>query len=632
MISRAQGAMLDVSITHVDIDLSDPSPHLSMTLTRSPGDTKSDFEVMSPSVIGQAILPEEIMSLICTELGRQWDFTTLYDCARSAKSLADPALRTLYQYHQNSFVFNQTDDDLGERKRQDRSVYFKKWLLLWRSIISSSLQPSQTYKPYCHYLRILDFRNLYELFDSNQFQAVKKDFYARPLAKFNYPRQQGRHTTVDIVATINHVGETVVPKATFLEELSGHMSPGFFTRWVSQTPRLRRTVLWRGDALGNNAGTSLATCCKHFNALSVHDWINEDADTVFAKFLTELNPDTLQSLNFISFNNISRQSFEALGRHTTLKELKLSNLSKDAIESLNGLKNCTQIEVLSLEDSMNFVRLEERHNDVFNEVIEWLSSCTKLREISIKGFFDGPAILAAVAISPNVRWTKLSLEEYTVRTASSASFHTALTEQKSLEVLILKGDGDDTHYQDLEIMVSSICQLTNLKELVLKQVSDEFDMTHISNLAVSLPSLEEFWTSGGELSSDILPVLANLRSLKNLTLFALTQFDYDSIRDFILRLERKTQRGFQLSLMSVDQEFGLSQQEQDQISELIKERVDGSFGMCKANCFRYMFDPAQFIWRNNAWRQVTQRRLTEERQISYLTDTLSQGIVMTNDD
>ena len=43
------------------------------------------------------LLPDEILSLICQELGQDRDFGTLYQCARAAKSLADPALRTMYQ-------------------------------------------------------------------------------------------------------------------------------------------------------------------------------------------------------------------------------------------------------------------------------------------------------------------------------------------------------------------------------------------------------------------------------------------------------------------------------------------------------------------------------------------------------
>lgn len=43
------------------------------------------------------LLPDEILSLICQELGQEREFGTLYNCALSVKSLADPALRTLYQ-------------------------------------------------------------------------------------------------------------------------------------------------------------------------------------------------------------------------------------------------------------------------------------------------------------------------------------------------------------------------------------------------------------------------------------------------------------------------------------------------------------------------------------------------------
>lgn len=532
-----------------------------------------------------AILPEEILGLICGDLGDQRDFATLYNCARSAKSLADAAIRTLYQYHELSPAFNFTEDDVQQRHGtwEDGGNYFKKWTILWRSIISSGVDPPTTYKPYCRYLRILDFRNLSDMLESSRFRLIKRSFYAKPLSRFAHSRQDDKYGAVDVVATINDVGELVIPKAKLLEEMSGYLRPGFLTRWISQTPRLKRMVLWRGDALGSDAGKAVAETCEAFDALALHGWLDPDADEVFAQFLTDLNENTIQYLQVISFNNLARLSFEALGRHSTLKELKLSNLSREAMENLNGLKGCTEIEVLSLEDSSGAVRLEELNNDVFVDIIAWLSSCTKLRDITIKKFFDGPAILAAVALAPEVRWTKLCLEGYTVRNASAASFHTALSDQKYLEALFLSGNGEDVHPSDLEIMVSSICQLINLKELILRQVSDEFDMTHITTLVLHLPALEEFWTSGGELSSDILPLLANLRNLKNLTLFALTQFDCEAILDFIERLDREKQQGFSLSLMAVDQDFALSEVEQQLISDSINVQVEGRFGKCVPN-------------------------------------------------
>ena len=42
-------------------------------------------------------LPDEILSVICQELGNDRDFDSLFKCALSSKSFADPALRTLYQ-------------------------------------------------------------------------------------------------------------------------------------------------------------------------------------------------------------------------------------------------------------------------------------------------------------------------------------------------------------------------------------------------------------------------------------------------------------------------------------------------------------------------------------------------------
>ncbi|KAK5312844.1 hypothetical protein LTR70_007926 [Exophiala xenobiotica] len=531
-----------------------------------------------------AVLPEEILSLICAELGREREFKCLYNCARSSRSLADAALRTMYQYHELSPAFNFTEDnvqqkdDTFERKQQLSQQYFRRWTILWRSIVSSSLEVTPTtYKPYCRYLRIIDFRNLSEMLESTHFRAAKRSFYAKPLSRFNHVRRQGKWEMVDTVATINDVGETVIPKAMLLEEISGHLRPGFWTRWIAQTPRLKQMVLWKGDALGSEAGKAVASNCEYFDALTVHGWINPDADEVFAAFLNDLNPDTLRYLHFISFNSICQRSFEALGRHSTIKELILNDLNREAMENLSALKCCTQIRLLSLEDSSRNVRLEESHNDVYVEVIAWLSSCTRLRDITIKNFFDGPSILAAVAGAPDVKWAKLCLEGYTVRNANSASFHTALPDQKYLESLFLSGSGDDTHSHDLEIMVSSICQLSNLKELFLKQVSDEFDMTHITNLALNLPLLEEFWTSGGELSADILPLLANLRHLKSLTLNALTQFDLSSILDFVQRLDPETQKGFSLSLLAVDMDFSLSEQELQLVTESIKTQVGGHF-------------------------------------------------------
>ncbi|KIX02401.1 uncharacterized protein Z518_08342 [Rhinocladiella mackenziei CBS 650.93] len=530
-------------------------------------------------------LPDEILSLICQELGKDGDFGSLYKCALSSKSFADPALRTLYQLHQNSPAFEQRDDlEVRQRpvdfatKAAEQAQFYRKWTILWRSIILSGVDDLITYKPYCRYIKTLDFRNLSAMLDDLKFTGpVRKAFFANGLESFHFPKKEFNRQVVDVVATVNAIGEAVTAKTTLLEEIDGHISPGFLPRWISRSPKLETMVLWKGDALANGAGAAIAEHCESFRNLTLHEWLSPDADDAFATFLHELKADTLGYFEMISYNNLGKRSFEALGRHKSLQQLDLGNLNQEAMQNLNALQECTEIHTLKLDDNFGTVQLEALNNDVFLEVVEWLSSCRKLRDLSLKKFFDGPALLSRVLYSPNVKLTRLSLEGYTVRHTSAQLFHSALAEQKSLESVWLKGNGEDTTPDDLQIMVEGLSHLTNLRELVLKDVSDEFTEEHIICLALNLPHLEDFWTSGGEVSANILLPLANLKNLKNLTLYAMTQFAADEIVDFLERLDRETQKGFNLSLMAADPESDLSESEQEIIREYIRVNLDGRF-------------------------------------------------------
>lgn len=109
-------------------------------------------------------LPDEILGMICQELGQDRDFVSLYRCAQASKSLADPALRTMYQYvsfsqspnmsnldryHEQSPSFLQSDEfdprlakaDFAT-KYADAEQFFRRWTVLWRSVILSSLPNS----------------------------------------------------------------------------------------------------------------------------------------------------------------------------------------------------------------------------------------------------------------------------------------------------------------------------------------------------------------------------------------------------------------------------------------------------------------------------------------------------------
>lgn len=53
------------------------------------------MKTMAPS------LPDDILHLVCIQLWHQRDFHTLYNCARSSKQLAIPALANLYRWAQD---------------------------------------------------------------------------------------------------------------------------------------------------------------------------------------------------------------------------------------------------------------------------------------------------------------------------------------------------------------------------------------------------------------------------------------------------------------------------------------------------------------------------------------------------
>ncbi|RMZ83355.1 hypothetical protein DV737_g1679, partial [Chaetothyriales sp. CBS 132003] len=535
-------------------------------------------------------LPDEVFSLVCQELGRDKDFATLYRCAQSAQALADPALRTLYQYHDQSQSFLQSDEveirrggDL-QTKAAEAAETYRRWTVLWRSIILSCLEGDLTYKPYCRYLRMLDFRNLSAMLEDFKFTgATLSAFFQGPLKRFHFPKQEFKRRTVDTVATINAVGDAVTLKTAQVEEIAGHLSPGFLPRWISRVRQLHDLVLWKGDALANGAGQAISEHCEHFRSLTVREWRGPDTDATFATFLEELRPDTLSDFEMISYNDIGPASFAGLWRHrNSLQVLVLGNMSTEAVLNLHKLKECTELHTLVLEDNVGNVRLQEDEeavaNEVFVSVVSWLSSCSKLRDLTIKRFHDGPALLNYSLPSPQLRLSKLSLEGYTVRHPNSQFFHASLADQKTLESIWLKGNGDDTSPGDVRVLVEGLCSLPRLRELVLKDVSDEFEEEQLINLALELPLLEEFWTSGGRVTGKLLTVLTQLRYLKSLTLYALTQFSCDEIIDFLGQLDPGTQRGFNLSLMAADPyEGNLSDEERDLIREFISSTVDGRF-------------------------------------------------------
>lgn len=312
---------------------------------------------------------------------------------------------------------------------------------------------------------------------------------------------------------------------------------------------------------------ALLTCCRH----------HPEADQHLAKFLNDIRPQTLQSFETFSASQIGAESFIALNCHReSLTELKLNSIKAEAIPAIPMLKECTNLTSLLLaENGAATQDLENRHNDIFLEIIAWLRECKGLRILALNNFKSAPALLTPILLENGIKLKELNLEGYSM--AESKDFHSALAQQPSLQILWLKGDGGEVFSPDVERFVHSLCKLENLTDLKLRDISDGFTNQQICQLAQSLQKLESLWVSGYGITDDIWGDLASLKSLRQLELNAYSRFTADGIVSFILNLGPGN-KGLVLNILMQELEWDLSEEEQAAIREMIGSQVDGRFG------------------------------------------------------
>ena len=302
---------------------------------------------------------------------------------------------------------------------------------------------------------------------------------------------------------------------------------------------------------------------------------DSDADAQFAAFLNALRPQTLELLEIISQINIGAQTCQALNWHgESLKDLKLNSIKPEALPHLPLLNGCTSLTSLTLTEFMRPTDLENTQNDVFVELINWLRGCKHLQNITFRQFGSSPAILTSLLLESDIHLSKLELEGYVGKEARE--FHRALAHQKSLRSVVLKGDPDDLTTDDMEILVDSLCQLENLTDLRLKDISEDLRVNHIRQLARSLPVLEEWWTGGWEINDEIWDDVAALTSLKALELSAFSYFTAEGILEFVSKLGPGN-KGFVLSIMMASPDSDLTEEEQSLIREVLATQVEGRF-------------------------------------------------------
>ena len=468
---------------------------------------------------------------------------------------------------------------LGAISRSQQKRMMSRWAGLWRSMILSSLD--QTAFPYCRYIRALNLSDLIALLDDTKFSGEHRSaFFSGPLLQFRMEmetpmKERGKskpEARLLSAAIQNAVGEILTQKTPMLEELRAEPTAEALLSWISRLPRLQSMTVWSGSALDNGIGVQLRDHCPLFKTLRVYQWPAPDADSLFSKFLTELRPQSLQSLEVFSHPSIEEHTLSALNCHAnSLTELRLYNLKSEGMIALPMLKDCTALTTLLLAE-IGFTDLKNRQNDVFLDTIAWLKNCKALRSISFQKIYSGPDILTPILMQDGIHLIELEVTDYPASKAKD--FHQALKHQaRSLRSLLLKGPGEDC---DINVLVDSLACLDHLSTLRLRDVSDYFNNEHIRRLALSLPELESFWTSGFEINDTIWAEMAQLHNLRRLDITAWSAFTVDGILEYISNLAPGN-RGLSLSIMMADPNSSIPEEGQTLIRDLLAAKVEGRF-------------------------------------------------------
>lgn len=349
-------------------------------------------------------------------------------------------------------------------------------------------------------------------------------------------------------------------------------------RWIPRLPRLKSLQLWDGAALDDERLPNLITVhCPSFEDLSIYSWAGEDTDQKLSTFISGLPANHLSGLETISGTGIAAESFLALTSHgQTLSKLILS-FGQAAAPHLGILKGCTALKTLEVTDGTGTTNFEFTPGDVFQDMVAWLRGCKQLRHLCFNNFRYAAPMLAQVLSDENIRLETLKLDSYQVK--DQLDFHLALTSQSNLTSLHLSGNSDGTSDFDRPIIIDSLCELKQLRDLKLVFRSEDVDLLtdpEISKLANSLTNLEELYTSGWGISDLVLPTLGGLRHLRQLALNAMTKFSQAGLLGFVNLLGPGNQ-GLALVIDNADPDYALSEEEQAQVREALWAKVGGRF-------------------------------------------------------
>ncbi|OBT62667.1 hypothetical protein VE03_07508 [Pseudogymnoascus sp. 23342-1-I1] len=485
------------------------------------------------------------------------------------------------------------------------------WALQWRSIILSSL--GKTAYPYCLYIQSLDLRNLVDLLEDDIFRDNFQEMFFSSLPSFSEKTQINTRNLrsngkkpgrVNIPLIINSVGDSIskfvgdsanLPGTTAALDtidLSGNIDPVQFPTWIGRLPRLESMALWDGTVLNGHVGDIIKRHCQNFKTLSIYSCHGDKVDLNLASFLNALPKNTLKSLRVFSYNDIAGETFQALNQHgESLVDLALSNLKSPAIRSLSVLKGLTALRSLDLDDAEGRINLESTANDSFRELVAWATGCIRLKTIRLNKFVDGPAIMRALCLNDEIRLNNVTLRGYNF--AYNQELHRSLANQTELESLELRTDpdedDDDNTREDIDVLVSSLSSLKELRYLNLLDTSNNFHSLQVELLAISLPKLEDLSISGHTMGDEVWGAISQLHQLRSLSFHSMTVFTFDGIMGYLSNLQQ-TNYGLHLYIMNATAESRLSPREQTIIKETIEKRVNGRFSFVQYREIESDFD------------------------------------------
>ncbi|KAI1460542.1 hypothetical protein F4805DRAFT_478418 [Annulohypoxylon moriforme] len=524
-------------------------------------------------------LPQEIILLLCQELAARRDFGTLFNCSLVSKRVASIALEQIIQ----DLSSIDTGDDYNRLE----------WARLWRSLILSSI--GETAYPYCIYVRALSIGNLEDcLSDIIRDQHVRNFFFQGPMAPFHLLRN-GRLATITVMikcadSIIRYLKSSAdsTGAAVALEHLEGTYIPhDVLPGWIAQLRGLKSLRIRDGSVLGLDAATAISQHCPNFMDLICY-YCTPDADTDLATFFLTLRPNSLQSFEIISKNEIGPNALTALSTHSkSLRSLSLRSISLQAKKALPHLSSCTALETLYLESGIFY---GPPNGDDFGDmviikkIIAWIGNCKSLKDLRVH-ITDALHIVKGVLQSPDIHLTSLSMIDigYASEEADTSDW-VILGSQDRLESLTLGFDDSDGNGLILNRgfgLLDSICNLKSLTSLNLMLSYVTPDVVRL--LALSLPKLSEFSFSGDVMDDSILEPLGKLSQLKLLSINCISIFSLDGLHKLAVDLDTQNCRDIRMDILNQSGELKFREPEylklQQDFAKTLQGRIEINYYM-----------------------------------------------------